>query len=141
MNVLDVLKTTLLDLARAVGDDIPLIVGGGFGLFLRQEQLRQSGERTLLEQLPEPRATNDIDLFIRMEVLVRIETVQALQQQIEQLEFEPVKGAEYFQWIRNDAEGKQVRIDFLCGPLGEFSERLYTKNLPRVRPKAPQRHS
>ena len=138
MNALDVLKTALLDLVLAVGDEIPLIVGGGFGLYLRQEQLRQSGERTLLEQLPEPRATNDIDLFVRMEVLVRVETVQALQQHIEQLEFEPVKGAEYFQWIRNDSEGREVKIDLLCGPLGEFSERLYTNSLPRVRPKAPK---
>ncbi|MEZ5951963.1 MAG: hypothetical protein R3C12_22805 [Planctomycetaceae bacterium] len=55
--------------------EIPLIIGGGFGLYLRQEQLRQSGERTLLQQLPEPRATNDIDLFVRMEILVSAERV------------------------------------------------------------------
>lgn len=89
MNSLAVFKTALLDLARAVGDKIPLVVGGGFGLYLRQEYLLQSGERTLLEQLPEPRATNDIDLFITMEVLVRVEFVQALRQEIERLGFSP----------------------------------------------------
>ena len=70
MNALDVLKSTLLNLARAVGDEIPLVVGGGFGLYLRQKQVRQSGERTLLQQLPEPRAANDIRLFVRMEILL-----------------------------------------------------------------------
>lgn len=138
MNALDVLKTALLELAEAVGDEIPLIVGGGFGLYLRQEQLRRSGKRTLLPQLPEPRATNDIDLFVRMEVLVRVEAVRTLQRQIEQLHYEPVKGAEYFQWIRNEADDRQVKIDLLCGPMGDFSTQLHTNSLPRVRPKAPR---
>ncbi len=135
MNAFEVLKTALLDLVRAVGDESSLIVGGGFGLYLRQEQLRQSDERTLLDRLPEPRATNDIDLFLRMEVLVCVERVRALQQTIEQLGFEPVAGAKYFQWERRDQAGRQVKIDLLCGPLGEFAGRLYTNRLPRVRPK------
>lgn len=138
MNALDVLKTALLDLARAVSPEIPLIIGGGFGLYLRQEQLRQSGERTLLQQLPEPRATNDIDLFVRMEILVSAELVRVFQQQIEQLEFTPIEDAKYFQWKRTDAEGREVKIDLLCGPIGEFSDQLHTNSLPRVRPKAPK---
>jgi hypothetical protein len=139
MNALDDLKAALLDLARGVGNEIPLIEGRGFGLYLRQEQLRQSGERTLLPQLPEPRATNDIDIFVRMEVIVSAEKVRGLQQKIEQLGFVPVEGAEYFQWKRTDAEDRQVKIDLLCGPLGEFSEQLHTNSLPRVRPKAPKK--
>lgn len=134
MKSLDTLKAALLDLARAVGNEIPLIVGGGFGLYLRQEELRRSGERTLLEQLPEPRATNDIDLFIRMEVLVRLERVQFLQTQIERLHFEPVPSAKYFQWVRK-TEASEVKIDLLCGPLGEFSNQLRTNRRPRIRPK------
>jgi len=138
MNALEFLKTTLLDLARAVNTENLLIIGGGFGLYLRQEQLRQSGDRTLLEQLPEPRATNDIDLFVKMEILVSAERVQVFQQQIEQLEFTPVEGAKYFQWKRTDTDGREVKIDLLCGPIGEFSDQLHTSSLPRVRPKAPK---
>jgi hypothetical protein len=139
MNSLDILKSALLDLTRTVSNEIPLIVGGGFGLYLRQEQLRRSEERTLLQQLPEPRATNDIDLFVRMEILVSAERIRLLQQQIEQLGYDPVEGAEYFQWKRTDADGGQVKIDLLCGPIGEFSDRLHTNSLPRVRPKAPKK--
>ena len=78
MPPLDTLKTVVLDLAREVGEQIPLVIGGGFGLYLRQEYLNASGERTLFTQLPEPRSTNDIDLFITMEVLVRVESIQWL---------------------------------------------------------------
>ncbi len=139
MITLDILKTVLLDLTLAVGHEIPLIVGGGFGLYLRQEQLRLSGERTLLQQLPEPRATNDIDLFVRMEILLNAERAHILQQKIELLDFTPVEGAKYFQWKRIDAEGRQVKIDILCGPIGEFYDRLHTNSLPRVRPKVPKK--
>jgi len=74
-----------------------------------------------------------------MEILVSAERVRVLQQQIEQLQFAPVEGAEYFQWKRTDAVGRHVKIDLLCGPIGEFSNQLYTNSLPRVRPKAPKK--
>ncbi len=136
--MLEVLKTGLLDLARAVGEGIPLIVGGGFGLFLKQEAMRKVGTRTLFDQLPEPRATNDIDLFVRMDVLVRLDAVKEIQEQIELLGFAPVVGAEYLQWIRQDEEGREVKVDLLCGPVGDHEDKLHTKNPPRVRPKAPK---
>lgn len=45
MNALDDLKAALLDLVRAVGDEIPLIVGGVFGLYLRQLQRNPNDRR------------------------------------------------------------------------------------------------
>ena len=53
------------------------------------------------------------------------------------MNFEPIPGAEYFQWLRYDNAG-EVKIDLLCGPLGEYRAQLYTNRLPRVRPKAPK---
>ena len=77
MNTFAPLTTTLLDLAYALRKtSIPLTIGGGFGLHLKQEHLRQSGERTLLDRLPESRATNDIDLFLRVDVLASLATMQ-----------------------------------------------------------------
>jgi len=137
MNALQTLKTTLLDLDRVIGDKVPLIIGGGFGLYLRQEQLRELNEQTLIQQLPEPRATNDIDLFIGMEVLINVDKVKVMRQEIEKLGFTPIEKAKYFQWVQNKADNGQVKIDILCGPLGNFSEQLHTNGLPRVRPKAP----
>ena len=138
MNGLNALKSVLAELAKSVGNEIPLIVAGGFGLYLRQEHLRQSGDRTLFSQLPEPRATSDIDMFVTMEVLVEVELVKRLRRQIERMGFSPVSGAEYFQWKRIDEHGHETKIDVLCGPLGEHEHRLRTNSLPRVRPKAPK---
>jgi hypothetical protein len=69
MDPLDPLTTALLDLQHELGDQEPLTVGGGFGLFLKRRHLEARGARLLFDELPEPRATNDLDLFIRAEVL------------------------------------------------------------------------
>ncbi len=138
MNGLDALKSVLIELTRSVGAEIPLIVAGGFGLYLRQEHLRLSEETTLFSQLPEPRATSDIDMFVTMDVLVEVESVKRLRQQIEGMGFAPVTGGEYFQWRRVDKSGYETKIDVLCGPLGKYEHRLRTNSLPRVRPKAPR---
>ncbi len=116
---LDALRTALIDLTCAVGERIPLVVRGGFGLYLRQEQEQRRGSRMLFEQLPEPRATNDIDLFIKMEVLVRAASIRTVRICLEQLGYAPVNNARFFQWIRQDQAGRQVKVDLLCGPLGD----------------------
>lgn len=139
MQSLQALLTTLLDLARALeGTEVPLTVGGGLGLYLKQVQLQEAGTRTLLDELPEPRATNDIDLFIRTEVLVRLEAMQAVAACLRKLGFEAIEGAKYFHWERpmlGAHAGRAVKLDLLVGPLGEFSSQLKTDKLPRVRPK------
>lgn len=65
------LKTALLDLLNEIEDtDIKLIIGGGFGIYLKIEQVQRLGIQTLLKEWPEPRSTNDLDLFLRAEVLI-----------------------------------------------------------------------
>ena len=65
------LQTALLDLLREVkGTDVKLIIGGGFGIYLKTVHVRRLGVRTLLKEWPEPRSTNDIDLFLRPELLI-----------------------------------------------------------------------
>ena len=58
---MDPLRTCLLDLLYELRDqNVPLTVGGGFGLFLKRMHLAERATRTLFAELPEPRATNDI---------------------------------------------------------------------------------
>jgi len=53
------LQTALLDLLHQVqGADVKLIIGGGFGIFLKTDHVRRLGMRTLLREWPEPRSTN-----------------------------------------------------------------------------------
>jgi hypothetical protein len=139
MNAFAPLTTTLLDLAYALREArIPLTIGGGFGLYLKQENLRQSGERTLLDRLPESRATNDIDLFLRVDVLSSLATMQQVARSLDSLGFRAVETAKYFQWRRTLVIGgieQEVKVDLLVGPLDKHRARLKTDKLPRVRPK------
>lgn len=67
---MDPLTANLLDLLFELeGRGIPIMIGGGYGLFLKGRHLATTGERTLLEMLPKARATNDLDLFLRAELL------------------------------------------------------------------------
>ena len=65
------LNTALLDLLYELrSTDIQLIICGGFGIYLKSEHVRRLGVRTLLGEWPVPRSTNDLDLFLRPELLI-----------------------------------------------------------------------
>ena len=67
---MDQLMANLLDLLFELeGRRIPIMIGGGYGLFLKRRNLAATGERTLLGSFPEARATNDLDMFLHAEVL------------------------------------------------------------------------
>ena len=135
---MDPLTQSLLDLLYELRDrDLPLTVGGGFGLFLKRTHLVGTDQRTLFDRLPSPRATNDLDLFIRAEILASLERTRELADAIRRLGYEPVEEAKYLQWKRHvDVGGvrQEVKIDLLVGPLGEFRDQLQVKS-PRARPK------
>jgi hypothetical protein len=135
---MDPLTQSLLDLLYELRNrDLPLTVGGGFGLFLKRIHLVETAQRTLFDRLPSPRATNDLDLFIRAEILASLAQTRELADAIRRLGYEPVEEAKFFQWKRLlDVGGmsQEVKIDLLVGPLGEFRNQLQVKS-PRVRPK------
>jgi hypothetical protein len=65
------LRSALLELLDATRDDnLRLIIGGGYGIYLKREHVRQHGIRTLFREWPEARSTNDLDLFLRPELLI-----------------------------------------------------------------------
>jgi hypothetical protein len=136
---MDLLTASLLDLLHELeGRGIPITVGGGFGLYLKRQHLASTQQRTLFDQLPEPRSTNDLDLFLRAEVLADLGRTQQVAEAIGRLGYTVVEGAEYLQWkrqIRVAGVPQEVKIDFLVGPLGDYREKLHTKKMPRVRPK------
>ena len=69
----DVLKATLLDILYELRDSaFTLLIGGGYGLFLKQLHLASSGQTQTLfapETWPQPRSTNDIDVLLRPEIV------------------------------------------------------------------------
>jgi hypothetical protein len=129
------LITTILDLDHALGGDAGLLIGGGLGLYLKQEHLRSTGDRTLVPHalLPTARTTEDIDLFLRAEVIASTAAVTRLRAALDELGFRVVQGSEWLRFAR-DVNGRCVLLDLMVGPLREHSNSVCVRDL-RVRPK------
>ncbi len=83
------------------------------------------------------RATNDIDLFLKAEVLADIARTKEVAEAITRLGYLAVEEAKYLQWKRPVTMGgvdQEVKIDVLVGPLGKHRAGLKVSE-PRVRPK------
>lgn len=136
----DPLITTLIDLARAVGrPDFKLILGGGFGLYLKQLHLqRQPDVRTLLpgDLWPYPRATEDLDVFLPTEVVVSLAEMKALRAVLDALGFTPVEEAKFLHFVKLWGDRGRVKIDMLTGPISEAAAKAKVRvTRPRVRPR------
>jgi len=95
---MDPLTANLLDLLFELREHpIPLTIGDGFGLYLNRMRLDETRERTLFSQLPMPRATNDLDLFIRADLLCDLQSMKAVGAALGRLGFEVVPEAKYMQ--------------------------------------------
>jgi hypothetical protein len=132
------LQTALLDLLHEVqSTDIKLIIGGGFGIYLKTDHVRQLGMRTLLREWPEPRSTNDLDLYLRPELLIQSAKLKPLAEAISRLGYQVVPGAEKYQFVKPGPGGGQagsVKIDILTGPQSRFQGKRVKVDARRVRP-------
>ncbi len=74
MDMMPNLSAVLLELLYELrNEDLPLIIGGGFGIYLKQEYLRQHGLRTMFREWPEARRqpTTSTCSFVRNCALTR----------------------------------------------------------------------
>ncbi|MCA1595879.1 MAG: hypothetical protein LC772_05595, partial [Chloroflexi bacterium] len=112
------LSAHLLDLLHELeGQDVPLILAGGYSLFLRRLAIEQSGTRTLYASIPPLRATEDFDVVLKLELLADLPKVQSLRRAIDNLQYQVVKGAEKYQFYKPGTgwEGhREVKIDLLA---------------------------
>lgn len=132
---MDHLKASLLDLLFELKDrDIPIMIGGGYGLFLKRQHLVEKGVRTLFERLPHERSTRDLDMFLRAELLADVNRTRQLADTIRRLGYTPVPGAECYQWSKSTDISRETKIDVLVGPLGQFRNKLVVDER-RARPK------
>jgi hypothetical protein len=132
------LQTALLDLLHEVkGTDIKLIIGGGFGIYLKTNHVRRIGVRTLLIEWPEPRSTNDLDLYLRPELLIQSAKLKPLAEAIARLGYQVVPGAEKYQFVKPGPGGVEtgsIKIDILTGPQNHFQGTGVKADDRRVRP-------
>ena len=138
MSELASLEKSLLDLLSKVDSTAcPLILGGGYGLYLRRTLLEREGTRTLLEHWPEARSTNDLDLFLRPELLCDSTRLSSLKSALDELGYTPVEGAEHYQFRKDDPDGfieRGIKIDLLTGPRSSFDGTGLRVDERRVRP-------
>ncbi len=135
---MDLLTAAFLDLLYELRDARdPIVLGGGFGLYLKRQHLERTGQQTLLDQLPDPRATNDLDIFIRTEVLVDHGRTERIHTAIVRLGYVPVPAAKFMQWVKEvlvNETPQSLKIDLLVGPLGTREADLDADDR-RARPK------
>lgn len=131
------LKASLLDLLHALnGTGIRLILGGGFGLYLKQLYLQERDPRTVIDGAlwPRPRGTEDLDIFLSAEVITSREKVSTFRKALDSLDYVVIKGCEYLQF-RKDYPGRgYVKLDLLTGPLAESDLSRVKMDDRRVRP-------
>jgi len=87
----DPLTTHLLDFLFELernGLKTPLTIAGGFGLFLKRRYLAERGERTLLD-MHRARATEDIDIFVRIDLLCDMQQSQSIVDTLHRLGYSP----------------------------------------------------
>jgi len=132
------LRTSLLDLLLEIeGTDIKLIIGGGFGIYLKTAHVHRLSIRTLLNEWPEPRSTNDLDLFLRPELLIESAKLKPLAEALIRLGYQAVPGAEKSQFVKPGSEGIDVgniKIDILTGPQTCFQGTQVKADVRRARP-------
>ena len=134
---MDVLVTALLDLSAELPElPAPMLIGGGFGLYLKQRRLEedQSSAETLIpgELWAPARATEDVDLLFPIEVIVSLEHMRLIRAALDRLGYEPV--VEFFQFSKPTQRGP-VRIDLMTGDVPDEHIGKVKINPPRVRPR------
>lgn len=93
--------------------------------------------RTLFQAWPEPRSTNDLDLFLRPELLINSTKLEPLSQALARLGYQVVPGAEKYQFIKPGSGGIRagsIKIDILTGPQSFFIGSKVKTDGRRIRP-------
>ncbi len=131
----DPLTATVLDLDDALGGHAELLLAGGFGLYLKQLHLAASGVRTLLHvnRWPRARTTQDIDLFLRAEVVADASRMVQYREALDRLGFAVEEEAKWLKF-RRSINRLEVVVDLMVGPMGELAAQTERSSF-RVKPK------
>lgn len=135
----DVLQTELYRVARAMKEHgLPLIIGGGYGLLLWQRRVREKDLSTL-RPVPPARSTDDLDIFLSVEVMSDPENTETIRSVLDDLGYEVVEGRENYQFkrpVQHRGQERSVKIDLLA-PVPRTAEEVENIRVKerRLRPK------
>lgn len=143
MKVDDPLGEELIRLARELeAHEIPLIVGGGYGLFLKTKLLLESKKPTRIIPFPSARSTEDLDFFLQAEIVSSDAKFRKIREVLDK-DYDPIKGAEYYQFIKKvpiSGPAEPIKVDFLAfPPESDELRRLVDVDVRRTAPKGKNR--
>ncbi|WP_412068593.1 hypothetical protein [Rubrivirga sp. IMCC43871] len=119
MTILDLLGDELQRLAAALEPHgVPVIIGGGYGLLLRQQHVEES-EVPTLRPIPTARSTNDLDVFLTVELVADAEKMAAIRTVLDDRGFKVVDKAKYFQFdrpVEYAGAERKLKVDLLAPP-------------------------
>ncbi len=118
--------------------NIRFIIGGGYGLLLKVSHIQRTGARTRIEQIPIARSTGDIDVFLTSEVITDPNNMAEIRNALDELDYSPVVGAEYYQFFREIAIGgtkRNIKFDFLAAPVSGEQAKKVKSDVRRIRPR------
>lgn len=99
--------------------------------------MQRLNRHTLLQEWPEARSTNDIDLYLRPELLIESGKLRPLSEAISRLGYQVVPGAEKYQFVKPGPQGNMagsIKIDLLTGPQERFQGTMVRTDARRARP-------
>lgn len=118
--------------------EVKLIVGGGFGLFLLQNDLQEADVRTIIERDAwcVARVTADIDILLETSIIANLAQFQAIRSGLDSLKYEVIPGVKYMHFEKYFSERERVEINFLTGPIQDAAlfKDIHVSR-PRVRPR------
>lgn len=131
MNTFDLLTRELLHL-KARLSDIPFLIGGGMGLYLRSEY--HESERSPRYQRPVPtRSTKDLDVILSAEVIADADRMDQIREALSNLGYKAT--TPHFQFARELGDnGREVEIDLLAAPPRTDQEEQVKQSGIRARP-------
>lgn len=138
----DPLREQLQLLARTLQPHgISLIVGGGYGLLLRTEHIRQSGLRTRFPALPTARSTSDIDIFLSAELITDLEKFNRIRATLDQLGYTPIETAKFYQFVLPITYAgfeRGIKIDLLAAPATGDNLKRVKQDDRRIKPRGAE---
>jgi hypothetical protein len=127
----------LLELVKELdAEDIPIILGGGMSLYLRQRYLSSRTPRYPFDIAA--RSTADLDLFLSAQLIADAGMIENLKHVIARLKYSVIPEARNFQFAKEiDLFGqkRKVKIDLLCAPPHAQDKRKVQISKPRIKPK------
>ena len=137
---MDPLTANLLDLLFELRNHrVPLTIGGGFGSSPQARAARSDARTDALLATAHAAGHQRPRSFCLRGCALRSRKHESGRGTLDRLGYAVVPDAQYMQWKKHfDLHGqdREIKVDLLVGPLGQFRERLHVKGV-RARPMGP----